>query len=175
MGRESVMPKFFGLPELSRRLTLGLYPLSRKGETMQEQQGTIEARGREDGRAAASWIFNPGSEDAARRLLVGIEDGDPMILDELPAPSFGEWADDRAFEDVLRDEGVEPSEDGDSHLFAAYVGAFGEAVQHEAERLARQFLGLDCEGCGRPLNPVQRMLGPVCRDCVRKRHAEAVR
>jgi hypothetical protein len=29
-----------------------------------------------------------------------------------------------------------------------------------------------CEGCGRELNPVAVMLGPVCGACVRVRHAE---
>jgi len=28
----------------------------------------------------------------------------------------------------------------------------------------------NCKQCGKPLNPVQVMLGPVCGDCVRENH-----
>lgn len=31
-----------------------------------------------------------------------------------------------------------------------------------------------CDGCGKPRNPVDRIVGPVCGACTRKRHREAV-
>lgn len=34
--------------------------------------------------------------------------------------------------------------------------------------------GPACVDCGRPLNPVAVMMGPVCGLCVRKRHAAAI-
>jgi len=32
--------------------------------------------------------------------------------------------------------------------------------------------GASCEGCGKPMNPAEAMLGKVCGNCTRKRHAE---
>jgi hypothetical protein len=45
------------------------------------------------GSAAGSWVFDGNStEDQARRILAGIEDGDPEVLDMEPSPLSGEWA-----------------------------------------------------------------------------------
>ena len=72
--------------------------------------------GYERGTAAGSWLLDGNSsEEAARRLLQGIEDGDPEILDALPsAPLSGEWADSPTPSEVL--------------------GWYGLDEQHEATR-----------------------------------------
>jgi hypothetical protein len=59
-------------------------------------------RGREDGTNAAGWytqdamgagLSNVGRMNA-RRILIGIDDGDPAVMDSLPyADLSGEWAD----------------------------------------------------------------------------------
>ncbi len=67
--------------------------------TMQwEYSDAVEAAakelGGEAGRAAASWVFdgNTTTEEYAR-VLFGIEDGDPEVLDALPSPDLsGQWA-----------------------------------------------------------------------------------
>jgi len=32
-----------------------------------------------------------------------------------------------------------------------------------------------CEQCGKPLSPVEAMMGPVCEGCTRKNHREVAR
>lgn len=34
--------------------------------------------------------------------------------------------------------------------------------------------GYKCRECGKKMNPAERMLGPVCGECVRKKHKEAI-
>ncbi len=49
--------------------------------------------GHERGQSSGTWVIDGNtSEDHARRLLKGIEDGDPEILDMAPNPLSGEWA-----------------------------------------------------------------------------------
>ena len=59
---------------------------------------TIRRRGRIDGRAAGSWVIDGNTPDeTCARILGGIEEGDPEILDALPELRLGEWADDLWF------------------------------------------------------------------------------
>ena len=52
-------------------------------------------RGAQDGHAAASWTYYGNTpRDWYARTLRGIEDGDPAVLDALPAPDLsGQYAD----------------------------------------------------------------------------------
>lgn len=52
--------------------------------------------GHERGVAAGSWVIDGNtSEETARNLLRGIDDGDPVVYDVLPfAPLSGEWPTD---------------------------------------------------------------------------------
>jgi len=52
--------------------------------------------GRRAGKAAASWAFDGNTSDETyARVLRGIDDGDPEVLDSLREPNLsGEWADD---------------------------------------------------------------------------------
>jgi hypothetical protein len=97
-----------------------------------------EQEGYERGKAAGSWLLDGNStEQAARRLLQGIEDGDPEVLDELPsAPLSGEWADDPLPRDVLGALGVDEDDDGAEDVLRAYEDGFSRGVTDEACRSA---------------------------------------
>jgi hypothetical protein len=102
-----------------------------------------EEEGYERGKAAGSWLLDGNStEDAARRLLEGIEEGDPEVLDELPsAPLSGEYADNPLPRDVL--DALEVDEDADhaEDVLRAYEDGFSRGVTDEALRSARVMLG----------------------------------
>lgn len=103
--------------------------------------------GEDRGKAAASWILDGNSSEAdAQRLLKGMQDGDPEILDQLPTFQFGEWAGD-SINEVLDD--VSPAgrsaedigDDERDELLDSYIDGFGMGVQTGAEETALQFLG----------------------------------
>lgn len=92
----------------------------------------IKDRGARDGQNAAEWFFNsPFSVGAAKAMLAGLEDGDPLYMDGLPHPSLGgEWADTPTWEDVIQDElDVEYDEGHHAHLLEAYEMGFSEAAE----------------------------------------------
>ncbi len=99
------------------------------------------AAGEDHGRAAASWYFDGNTPDEAyRRVLVGLEEGNPEVLDTLPSsPLSGEWAGDPTPSSVLADLGVD--EDADDEDASAYIDAycegFDQASRDEIERVAR--------------------------------------
>jgi hypothetical protein len=108
--------------------------------------------GAEHGANAVSWLFD-GNTDASAyvRLLVGIEDGDPEVLDQLPTADLsGEWADGLTPASLARECGVPdcdwsltanaPAFGLVEDLCNAYEAAFNEAAQHEAERIARAYV-----------------------------------
>jgi hypothetical protein len=89
-----------------------------------DESRAIYSRGKEDGRSAASWLIDgntPHPEEVLDRLIDGIEEGDPAILDELPQPRLGgEFADDPTWEDILKaelDEYDEERVQGDGYVF----------------------------------------------------------
>jgi hypothetical protein len=98
----------------------------------------IRSRGKDDGKAAASWLIDgntPHPEEVLDRLIDGIDEGDPAILDELPSPRLGaEFADDPTWEDILKAELDEYSEErvfnGEyDDLYEAYQYAFQNGVE----------------------------------------------
>jgi hypothetical protein len=89
------------------------------------------------GQAAASWVFDGGTPgDAYRRVLRGIEEGDPAVLDAIEPPAIGPAA-EYTEDDLARDLGTEP---GDPALPRA-VSAYADAFWHETERTAREHAG----------------------------------
>lgn len=91
--------------------------------------------GRQAAYNAASWI--EASEEGARKLLEGLEDGDPEVWDFLPeTPNLsGEWADDptpaRLAEDLT---GLElTGSDADSELIDAIADEFERGVSEHFE------------------------------------------
>lgn len=105
--------------------------------------------GTEHGTAAASWVTDGNTDpETYRRLLAGIEDGDPEIMDELPhADLSGEWADGytprQLVEDCDLDADEVEAEDGtrlisvETELCDAYEEAFSVAVEAEIVRACR--------------------------------------
>jgi hypothetical protein len=106
------------------------------------ERDRVEARGYADGHAAATWVEVP-DEETARKILAGFSEGDPEVLDALPAPRLGgEYADDPTWSDVLREEGCDDSDDGRPELFDAYAWAFSCASEREVIRACRAMLDL---------------------------------
>jgi hypothetical protein len=99
--------------------------------------------GYDAGVAAGSWLLDGNSsEDEARALLRGLDDGDPAVLDSLPAsPLSGEWADAPTPADVLDWFDVEEDDDCAEAVLSAYEEAFSRGVEDEAYRSARAMLG----------------------------------
>lgn len=100
--------------------------------------------GARHGKAAASWFFDGNtSTETYRRILAGIEDHDPEILDSLPSHGLsGEMADGYSSRDLERELGIDPDTETEDFgdISDAYETAFNEAVQHEIERIARLHL-----------------------------------
>jgi hypothetical protein len=110
--------------------------------TTTEDKTIAKAReiGAERGKSAASWVFD-GNTDLAtyRRVLKGIEDCDPEVLDGLPYSDLsGEWADGYTV-DMLAKELDVPWDDIDT-LADAYEASFFEAVCDELAAFARLHL-----------------------------------
>jgi hypothetical protein len=105
------------------------------------------AEGTQDGLAAASWYFDGNTTtETHARVLKGLEDGDPAVLDTLPSPDLsGEWADVRSGPQLVAEAAEEAGleayseivQDAFSEICDAYETAFSEAAQDEIERLAR--------------------------------------
>jgi len=101
-----------------------------------------EREGYDHGVTAGSWLLDGNSsEDAARRLLVGIEDGDPEILDQLPAsPLSGEYADGLLPRDVLSWYDLDEQHDAAADVLRAFEDGFSRGVEAEAVRSASALL-----------------------------------
>lgn len=119
-------------------------------------------RGELDGTSAASWYLQDtvggrvtrGADENARRILQGIEDGDPAVLNTFPFPDLsGEWADtltgpeladDAAWHatrghaaDERRELADKYAHEWSSDICDAYETAFSQAVEDEIARVAR--------------------------------------
>lgn len=95
--------------------------------------------GLEHGQNAAAWwiqdtiggrVTGDVSETAAR-ILKGLDDGDPEVLDSIPAADLsGEWADGYLPADLMSDVDLDIEDDADvfTDICSAYEGAFHDAV-----------------------------------------------
>jgi len=101
-----------------------------------------EQKGYEYGVSAGSWLLDGNSsEDAARRRLQGIEDGDPEILDALPcSPLSGEWADSLTPADVLGWYDLDEEHEAAEDVLRAFEAGFSRGVEAEAVRSASALL-----------------------------------
>ncbi len=106
---------------------------------------TALARGRDDGAAAASW-YTIDDVDAAERVLRGIEDCDPLILDTFPAPDLsGQWAGEpggpQVYAEILEDADMSDEEgDGFNDALDTYCDAFRDAASDAIATRAREVL-----------------------------------
>jgi hypothetical protein len=113
-----------------------------------QERRAIRDRGKDDGIAAASWLVDgntPHPEEVLDRLIDGMEQGDPQIMDELPHPRLGgEFADDPTFEDILKAELDEYDEERVQNgeyedLYDAYCEGFNEGVEKEIRRMIKVY------------------------------------
>jgi hypothetical protein len=74
------------------------------------------------------------------RVLRGIDEGDPAVLDATESPAIGPAA---RYEpgDLARDLGVEPADRSMPRAVSAYADAFTDAFWQETERAARDHAG----------------------------------
>jgi len=97
--------------------------------------------GRDAGRAAATWVFDGSTpEEAYQRVLRGIDEGDPAVLDAIEPPAIGPAAGyDEG--DLARDLGIEPGDRALPRAVSAYADAFTGSFWQETERTAREHTG----------------------------------
>lgn len=95
--------------------------------------------GRAHGVSAASWYFDGNtSRETYARVVAGIDEGDPAVLDTFPAaPLSGEWADGPTPNTVWAELGMTGEEDHSDSVIDAYEDGFYQAVSGEIERMAR--------------------------------------
>src|ERR1019366_10814787 len=96
--------------------------------------------GAEHGRNAASWVFDGNTSDETyRRVLAGIGDGDPRIMDSYRTPDLsGEYAGDYTDSDLAADLGISQGSDEMDDAATAYNDAASEGFWSEVERVARE-------------------------------------
>ena len=88
------------------------------------------------GVSAASWMIDGNTtEETARRILAGIEDGDPMILDMLPGFIIGEYAGDSLPELFP----WAPAEDRDE-LADHFLAGYDQGMEDELAERCREIL-----------------------------------
>ena len=97
--------------------------------------------GREAGRAAATWVFDGSTpEEAYQRVLRGIDEGDPAVLDAIEPPAIGPAA-GYDEDDLARDLGIKPEDRALPRTVSAYADAFTGGFWQETERAAREHTG----------------------------------
>lgn len=112
------------------------------GPSAEAAIGAADSAGYEAGTAAGSWVIDGNTtEETARHLLEGIEDGDPAVLDSLPSsPLSGEWADAPLPRDVLENVGMAEDDPATDDVLTSYEDGFARGVTDEVTRSARAIL-----------------------------------
>jgi hypothetical protein len=120
-------------------------PATQPGRQQAEVPPPVIARaeelGRDAGQAAASRVFDGNtSEEAYRRVLRGIKDGDPAVLDAIEPPAIGPAA-GYGQDDLARDLGIAPGDPALPRAVSAYADAFTGSFWQDTERAAREHAG----------------------------------
>ena len=117
--------------QAGRRLTEVPPPLVAKAEEL----------GRDAGKAAAGRVSGGNTpEEEYQRVLRGIDDGDPAVLDATEPPAIGPAAGYDP-DDLARDLGIEPGDRALPRAVSAYADAFTGGFWQETERAARDHAG----------------------------------
>lgn len=97
------------------------------------------AEGNQAGGDAASWVFDGNTTvETAQAWLQGIEDGDPVYMDQIPSPLSGEWAGESIPELSTR-FGIDLSNDKIADAFeSAYTSGWLDAVEESARHIIGQ-------------------------------------
>lgn len=92
--------------------------------------------GWEHGTAVGSYVIDGNtSEETARRIITGYNDGDPQVMDMCPSPLSGEWCDDPTPARVLGQLGADNDGSAD-HLLTTYEAAYSDGYWCEVIRSA---------------------------------------
>ena len=115
------------------------------GRRLTEVPPPIVARagelGRTAGQAAATRVFDgTTSDDGYRRVLRGLDQGDPAVLDAIEPPAIGAGS-GYGQDDLARDLGTEPGDRALPRATSAYSDAFTDSFWREVERTARDHAG----------------------------------
>jgi hypothetical protein len=117
--------------QAGRRLTEVPPPVVAKAEEL----------GRDAGKTAASQVFDGNTPDEAyQRVLRGIEDGDPAVLDVMEPLAIGPAA-GYDQDGLARDLGIDPRDRALPRAVSAYADAFSGAFWKETGRAARDHSG----------------------------------
>lgn len=102
-----------------------------------------EEEGYERGVSAGSWVVDGNTtKETARRLLQGIEEGDPEVMDTLPSsPLSGEWADGLTPSDLLDSFGLDEEHDAASDVLDAFELGYSRGVEAEVVRSCQAIFG----------------------------------
>ena len=89
--------------------------------------------GKSAGRAAASWVFDGNSPPQAyERVLKGIQDGDPEVLDSLRTPNLsGEYADDPTPQTLAQLVGLDEQNDPEGYRLDELCTVWEDAASME--------------------------------------------
>ena len=102
--------------------------------------------GREAGINAASWVFDGNTPRASyARVLKGLDEGDPAVLDSINAPNLsGEWADSPTPVSLASDYGLDDKRDPDGLICEeaceAWENAASDSFWSEIEKECRRQL-----------------------------------
>jgi len=109
-----------------------------------DAQTLREARelGKNRADAEASWYFDGNSDVAdVRRVLTGIEDGDPEILDAIGrAPLSGEFAEDGGIRDLSENTGIDAGAEFFNDVATAYEEGYWERIQEAVAEEGRKLI-----------------------------------
>jgi len=106
----------------------------------EREERVMRERGFREGENAVSWMIDPARQDDpfmfVSKILTGMEDGDPEIMDMLPEPRLGgEWADEPTWEQICIEEVDHYGIDGEQDLLGVYTDAFHEGVEAQLRKL----------------------------------------
>jgi hypothetical protein len=104
--------------------------------------------GTEAGEAAASWVFDGNSTQAAYlKILTGIIEGDPLVLDSLAEPNLsGEWGDETTPGTLADELGLAEDDLAVDDACEAWEQAARDAFWAGVELAAREALDMPTSG-----------------------------
>jgi hypothetical protein len=117
---------------------------AREAAPMTDQTETLIARadalGTEHGRAAGSWVIDGNtSAETAQAIVRGYEDGDPGIMDMMPSPLSGEWADGMTPARLYESLGIPDANAWSDEVCDMYEAAYAQAYWDQVIADARGF------------------------------------
>jgi nucleotide-binding universal stress UspA family protein len=98
-------------------------------ELLPDYVAEAEEAGREAGHNAGSWALVAQDRETYERVLRGIEEGDPEIMDMQPAPLSGEWAGE-SIPELSRQYGLDLTDDD---IATAFEQGYSDSYWHAIE------------------------------------------